>query len=630
MTGRRSFTVVAHHPGVTDAHGPLLTRIQVPAEKLDRGPRGYRLAVVDYDASQAKLYEPPDDGDTEVDPFAVPDDATRGERIAAILKDPRFHAQNVYAIAMRTLTRFEYALGRRVGWGFDGQQLKIAPHAFEMRNAFYAKQDQAIFFGYFRDAGGFVHTALGHDLVVHETTHAILDGLRERYVDLSHPDQAAFHEGFADLVALLSVYSLRDVVATLLPEGGAPTLAADQMTVDNLARKVPFLGVADQLAPPSPIPWSGLRRSVRIAPSRKLLDEGQYREAHRRGEVLVAAVMRAFLETWMARVATLGKVGDGEAYDRARVVEEGAEIADCLLTVVIRALDYTPPVDVRFGDYLSALLTSDRENRPDDSKYGLRDRLRTWFGAYGIDPASRPAGDGCWEAPPGDLAYSRTHFESLRTDEAEVFRFLWENRAALRLDEDAYTRVMSVRPCLRVVQDGFTVRETVAEYKQVLHVLSTQLPSPVRAPKDMPLDRGRELKLHGGGTLVFDEYGRLKYHISQGTRSERQNERLASLWREHRDGIFTDGPAPPRRGASPFVRLHLLRAPAEAGEGWAAGAAVPAGAGDEPFPEAAVLDRDTAPAHTRWFCRRVALAHADARAAAEGVTAGDRGRAGEG
>ena len=44
----------------------------------------------------------------------------------ALLSDPRFHAQNVYAIAMRILARFEFALGRRVprtfGVGRIGEQ----------------------------------------------------------------------------------------------------------------------------------------------------------------------------------------------------------------------------------------------------------------------------------------------------------------------------------------------------------------------------------------------------------------------------------------------------------------------------------------------------------------------------
>ena len=39
-----------------------------------------------------------------------------------LLDDPRFHARNVYAIMMRILARFEFALGRRVAWGSAGHQ----------------------------------------------------------------------------------------------------------------------------------------------------------------------------------------------------------------------------------------------------------------------------------------------------------------------------------------------------------------------------------------------------------------------------------------------------------------------------------------------------------------------------
>src|SRR5262249_8804805 len=134
-----------------------------------------------------------------------------------ILGDPHFHAQNVYAIIMRTLARFEFALGRRASWGFGQHQLKVAPHAFADANAFYSEADEALGFGYFpgRD-GNIVFSCLAHDVVVHETTHALVDGLRERFTDPSSPDQAAFHEGFADIVAILSVFSLPDVVRKLM------------------------------------------------------------------------------------------------------------------------------------------------------------------------------------------------------------------------------------------------------------------------------------------------------------------------------------------------------------------------------------------------------------------------------
>jgi hypothetical protein len=53
-----------------------------------------------------------------------------------LLGNPQFHQQNVYAIAMRVLGRFEFALGRRVSWKFRTHQLKIVPHAFREANAF--------------------------------------------------------------------------------------------------------------------------------------------------------------------------------------------------------------------------------------------------------------------------------------------------------------------------------------------------------------------------------------------------------------------------------------------------------------------------------------------------------------
>src|SRR5262249_34423159 len=92
-------------------------------------------------------------------------------------------------------------------------QLKVAPHAFAEANAFYSKRDEALLFGYFAGPKGTIFTCLSHDIIAHETTHALLDGLRPRYLEPSSPHQAAFHEGFADVVALLSVFSIREVVS---------------------------------------------------------------------------------------------------------------------------------------------------------------------------------------------------------------------------------------------------------------------------------------------------------------------------------------------------------------------------------------------------------------------------------
>ena len=118
---------------------------------------------------------------------------------------------------MKTLARFEFALGRRIPWSFKTHQLKVAPHGMADANAFYSPQVEGLVFGYFDCLSGEkVFTCLSHDIIVHETTHALVDALRERYMDPSTPDQAAFHEGFADVVALLSVFAQREIVEHLL------------------------------------------------------------------------------------------------------------------------------------------------------------------------------------------------------------------------------------------------------------------------------------------------------------------------------------------------------------------------------------------------------------------------------
>src|SRR5262249_8439957 len=198
---------------------------------------------------------------------------------------------------MRTLARFELALGRRCNWGSAGHQIHVAPHAFADANAFYSKEDRGIFFGYFMGIDGSpIFTCLAHDVVAHETTHALLDGLRGRYMEPSSPDQAAFHEGFADVVALLSLFSLQDVVRALLDlgQGGGKTIDQKYLTRAALQNSV-LLGLAEQMGGElSRVRGQALRRSVGLPPGKPYMSAKQYPEfvePHRRGELIVAAVM---------------------------------------------------------------------------------------------------------------------------------------------------------------------------------------------------------------------------------------------------------------------------------------------------------------------------------------------------
>ncbi len=533
----RRIEIVAQDPSVRRRNGRVLTSwINLPWEDLEDGPMGYALYVVDYDASTATMYKPPQIGpDAERIPAPT--------SMAALLADPGYHAVNVYAIVMRTLLRFEFALGRRVGWGIRGHQLKAVPHAFEEANAFYSPDAEALMFGYVRSVPR-TFLCLSHDVVAHETAHALLDGLRDKFMAPSSSDQAALHEAFADVVALLSVFSLPDVVNHLLTPitdpAAPPGLVSKSLLTEESLASTALLGLADGMRSfAADVRVNALRRSVTIEPDRKILERAEFREEHRRGEVLVAAIMRALLAAWVDRIGRLGVGADGYV-DRAIVAEQGADIADVLLTMTIRAIDYTPPIHISFGDLLSALLTADEEVRADDSRFRLRKHLLRCMGEYGIRPASGTP-DGRWRPPARKLVREGSHLGGLQSDPTEMFRHIWNNRQVLGLNPNAHTRVASVRPCVRVSpDDGFQLRETVVECVQYLKITAAELPTyGLRPPPGLAPDA--DVVLEGGSTLVLDEYGELKYEISNPLPRWRSRTTSNRRWQDRLDYLFDRG-----------------------------------------------------------------------------------------
>jgi hypothetical protein len=63
--------------------------------------------------------------------------------------------------------------------------------------------------------------------------------------------------------------------------------------------------------------------------------------------------------------------------------------------------------------------------------------------------------------------------------------------------------------------------------------------------------------LYGGGVLIFDEYGRVKYFVENDVFGKRQNERLEYLWRE---GLLEPGEKSARLRTTRLSTLHRLRA----------------------------------------------------------------------
>jgi hypothetical protein len=517
---RVALTVIAQDPSVRavppegGAERILVEQIRIPAEHLDPGPRGARLYVVDYDSGTGRLRKPARIKADGKDRFAKADDHK-------LLSSTDFRAQNVYAIAASTLAAAEAALGRRLCWGFPGHQLYLVPHAFPEENAYYSPDDGAIFFGYVPGDGGEVQTSLSHDVVAHETTHAILDGLRPRFNEPGLPDQLAFHEALADCVALLSVFSLEKVVARLLDKGGFEERVPKKKLTEESLQETALFAVAEELGRGGGHS-GGLRRSVELEPDPKLLEQRKYEEPHTRGEVWVAAVMRTLLSMWAGRLPAITE----KTADRKRVVEEGAKAADHLLRMLLRGIDYMPPVELEFADALEAVLVADAVVAPDD-EHGYREALEGNFAAYGI---KRPK-PGIVDLATGPApVYERMNYAVLRSDKDEVERFLWENAEVFDFDRTWQTTVEGVRPSIRFGPDGLLVSEVIAHYVQRLQLTAAEAKQKgVAVPAGVPRDM--QLRLWGGGVIVFDQFGRAKLHHAKPlTDWGRQSRRLAYLW----------------------------------------------------------------------------------------------------
>jgi hypothetical protein len=377
----RKLRVYAFDPQAStqiDTAGINLATLSLPWEErwedpVTPGPVNEYLEVIDVDPSSDQFYAPVDLNHPHL---LAQDGMTPTEG------DPRFHQQMVFAVAMKTIKLFERALGRKIFWSpiWNTQtnsyeqvpKLRLYPHALREANAYYSPAKKALLFGYFKASltdpgvnlpGGWVFTALSHDIIAHETTHAILDGLHRRYIESTNVDSLAFHEAFADIVALMMHFTMPEVVSS--------QLAARR---GSLTERSWLTGLARQFGEATG-GYAALREAIDDKDANGLPDPtrlAQLTEPHDRGAILVAAVFDAFATIYEQRSADLMRMAGDKDHEHlgpeliARLTREAVKAADHVLRLCIRALDYLPPVDVHFGEFLRAIVTADTDLVPDD------------------------------------------------------------------------------------------------------------------------------------------------------------------------------------------------------------------------------------------------------------------------
>lgn len=553
----RPLQIYALNPAVSYLAGGVA---QLPAfyEPLQPGPMGSVIDVSGVDDTGV------DWGPTDLEDRL----ALIGGGYRASMADPRFHHQMVYAIAMLTYDNFRAALGRDIAWAFaprayaDGRnRLRLRPHGACEGNAWYDPEAGEIVFGYFSPVsstpvvpakGGNVFCCLSHDVITHEMTHALLDGVRAHFVDPTNADVLAFHEAFADLVVFFQHFRFGDLVRCELERARGRLNKADLLTgiAGEFGR-----GIGDGMHP--------LRTLVEIESEvehaeRPLLrydDVGQ--EPHDRGRVLARAVFAAFHEVYERRARPYLKLasngtgtlppGDLPTGLVDILVNELCKLAEQFLTMCVRAIDYVPPVDLLFGDYLRALITSDCEVVPNDD-HGYRESLIRAFGARGIygEGTASMTDDGLsWGAPSFDavpveaLSFAQMRFDGdpgrpvnpteMRRLAHALGEYVTQPRIArecglvsprapeFACGEFGLPVIESIRSARRMGPDRRIVFDTVAEVLQIRRVDD---------------GRGGTHPFWGGSTLIIGPRGELRYAIRKRVDNDQRRDQEVAYCRD--------------------------------------------------------------------------------------------------
>jgi hypothetical protein len=566
-----------------------IEEIEVRFEKdLFDGPTSSRIAVVDINADTQKLLEPlvwvKENGwfRKPGDQKGWLPDAPRGKTntrkyekfIRDMIKDPYFHQLNAWAVVERVLEFYEhpFALGRPVPWGFDGTRLLVVPHAGYGENAYYDRSTKSLQFFYFGDPAQPGFTCLSHDIIAHETAHAVLDGIRPLYMENPSVQTSAFHEFIGDLTAILLAIDNRDIRHSI----------AD-LTQGNLSAAEVLANIAEQFGE-----VVEERKYLRTALNQLSLKDEAIRSslsAHKVSQVLTGAMFDILIgiarkhmeknllgdlgsepgrDIGLADEADLEPASESEEAEQAgpqaapaasssgRVSPKRALYwaAERFRRVALQPLDLCPPCDVQFLDYARAVIRNDVLTNPVDPE-GYREVMLETFHRRGLcDCAYRPG-----EVPPEDCQFLDVLLDReidfisrqfvyhpvsvIASSRTDAYYFLSDNRRPLRIPrfQDVVVSDLYINRKLGALAEKLP-RQVVLEYtwKELVTLKNDSTKG-----YDFGKFEGKTVELFCGGTLVFDERGNLlswlhkpgTEHITAGQAEAIRQKMIA--WQANRD-----------------------------------------------------------------------------------------------
>lgn len=498
--GRVRVRILPKDPLVARRNNLWPVEIDLPCATPGNGPTGPHAVVVDRDADSGTLHPPA---------RLLKNRCFQGiARLsnAKILDDFHFHQVNVWAIVERTLAMIEdeYLLARAVPWASQRGRLVLVPHAGRQQNAYYDRASGSLQFFYF-DApdGRRIHTCLSHDIVAHELGHAVLDGLKPFYNEVSSAQTAGFHEYFGDAVAMMSSLATRET-AQVVTRGG-PAKLDPYNVVSAIASE---FGAAIRQIPEK-------KAYLRGAWNKRTMKQlhGTFEE-HDWSEVLTGVyydlLSHLYPVMWRQLEAENGAAGSRgkREYYAMRALRRAATFT---AGVMFRGLDYCPPVDLRYDEYARAVLRADEVAYPFDD-FGIRKALTALFRERGLNPGSE------------DRAFAKRVRMKLRgvditeiaSTPADAYRFLDAHRALFGVPYEANFSVLSVYSTNKRAKSGYRPpREHIIEF-----VWNEDVPLSGTRFKNLS---GSTMPLHCGGTLVFDSNGNFLHLALAAPTPQRRN-----------------------------------------------------------------------------------------------------------
>ncbi len=361
----------------------------------------------------------------------------------SIVDDPQFRQVNSFAVASHTLHNIEEALGREITWR-NGRPLEIRPHA-SLNDSHYDSFSLSLSFGSstVRYGGKYerIWHCLSHDVLTHETAHAIFDSVRPLFVYSAEIDTDALHESISDLLALSGKLEHPTVVERLYGDlrdnGGVIAPCAN------------FLYMSPRN--PGGAHTSAERNiySLPLVYSRSYLhpanlihqhyDPQEPKEPHARSAVWTAAIcdiLDELLKKTLVSGETETRNGNSDDFTQA-VVDAAYRIRGALL----RALHYVPLSSVTMPLLARLFCKADERFSPEDST--IRDIAKRVFEKRGL-----MASDIRYDRAPPDIGQTWVdNFEkAVKKGETSLLtRMVIQQAKDLRIPLDKRLRILTPR-----------------------------------------------------------------------------------------------------------------------------------------------------------------------------------------